>query len=229
MTQLRLVAPGLWTLAEPLSAIGVPMGRRMSVVRLGDGGLWIHSPAPLGEELREQLEAIGPVTDVVAPSNIHGHLSLAEYGEGFPSARVWGAPGLPKRRRDLRLTSVVGQGDEPPWAGEIPFASFEGHRFVTELEFLHPPSRTLIAADLCFNLGGAWPLRSRLFANGPRLRRRLGPTLLFRAGIRDKRAAANSIKRILDWDFDRILVGHGEDVEAGGHDAFERAFAWLHT
>ena len=227
MTQLEPVGPGLWTLGEPLTAIGVPMGRRMSVIKLEGGGLWIHSPAPLGNDLREQLEAIGPVTDVVAPSNIHGHLSMGEYIEAFPSASTWGAPGLPRRRRDLRFTGVVGRGDDPPWAGEIPFLPFDGHRFVNELEFLHPPTRTLIAADVCFNLGDEWPLHSRLFANGPRLRRRLGPTMLFRAGIRDKAAAADSIRRMLAWDFDRILVGHGEDVPTGGHAAFAAAFAWL--
>ena len=227
MTQLREVAPELWTLHEPLNAIGVPMGRRMSVVRLAGGGLWVHSPAGLSDELRNQLEAIGPVTDVVAPSNIHGHLSMGDYAAAFPSARIWGAPGLPKRRRDLLFTGVVGRGDDPPWAAEIPFLSFDGHRFVRELEFLHPPSQTLIAADICFNLGDDWPLHSRLFANGPRLRRRLGPTILFRAGIRDRAAAATSIRRMLEWDFDRILVGHGEDVDTGGHAAFAAAFAWL--
>jgi len=47
------------------------------------------------------------------------------------------------------------------------------------------------------------------------MRRRLGPTVAFRLGIRDREAARRSVRRILEWDFDRILPGHGEIVEAG--------------
>ena len=29
------------------------------------------------------------------------------------------------------------------------------------------------------------------------------------------------------WDFDRTLIGHGEVIETGGREAFERAYGWL--
>jgi hypothetical protein len=35
------------------------------------------------------------------------------------------------------------------------------------------------------------------------------------------------VKRILEWDFDRILPGHGEIVDSGGKAAFEQGLAWL--
>jgi len=46
---------------------------------------------------------------------------------------------------------------------------------------------------------------------------------------RNRRAARYVVKRILDWDFDRIIVGHGEVVESGGKAAFVRAMSWLLT
>ncbi len=59
------------------------------------------------------------------------------------------------------------------------------------------------------------------------MRRRLGPTVAFRLGIRDREAARRSVRRILEWDFDRILPGHGEIVEAGGRDKLRRDLARL--
>lgn len=69
---------------------------------------------------------------------------------------------------------------------------------------------------------------TRLFANGPRLRRRVGTTPLFRFAVRDKEAARRSVDRILRWDFDRVLPGHGDVIETGGHQAVEAGFGtWL--
>lgn len=224
---LRQLAPGLWTLAAPLRAVGVQMGRHMTVVRLTDGGLWVHSPAPLNDALRHQLDALGPLRHVVAPSNLHGHRFMEQYAAAYPGAALWAAPGLARRRRDLDFAGVLESGVDTQWGDELAACPFQGHRWINEIEFLHAPSRTLISADLCFHIGPAWPLLTRLFAGGPRRRGDLGPTPFFRAGIRDRAAAAQSIARLLEWDFDRILVGHGDDIETGGHEAFRRAFAWL--
>jgi glyoxylase-like metal-dependent hydrolase (beta-lactamase superfamily II) len=54
--------------------------------------------------------------------------------------------------------------------------------------------------------------------------------MAFRLAIGDREAARRSLARILEWDFDRIFPGHGEDavlpghgetVDAGGRRAFE--------
>jgi hypothetical protein len=36
-----------------------------------------------------------------------------------------------------------------------------------------------------------------------------------------------AVERILDWDFDQILVGHGAVVENKGKEVFHTAFRWL--
>jgi hypothetical protein len=36
-----------------------------------------------------------------------------------------------------------------------------------------------------------------------------------------------AVKRILDWDFDQIIVGHGTVVENKGKEVFRTAFRWL--
>jgi dipeptidase E len=53
---------------RPQSFRGLELGTRMSVVRMGSGRLWLHSPVRLDPELCAQLDAIGPVALAVAPN-----------------------------------------------------------------------------------------------------------------------------------------------------------------
>lgn len=45
--------------------------------------------------------------------------------------------------------------------------------------------------------------------------------------LRPRSAARESVDRILHWEFDRIIVSHGEVLETGGRERFAAAFAFL--
>ena len=45
--------------------------------------------------------------------------------------------------------------------------------------------------------------------------------------IKDRRALCHSLYRILQWDFSRLVVGHGQVVETGGREALQRADDFL--
>jgi hypothetical protein len=45
--------------------------------------------------------------------------------------------------------------------------------------------------------------------------------------MRDRAAAREQIGRMLAWDFDRIVLSHGDIVPTGGHEVLRRAYAWL--
>jgi hypothetical protein len=45
--------------------------------------------------------------------------------------------------------------------------------------------------------------------------------------MRDRTAVRASLEHILAWDFDRILVGHGRNLETGGKPALRAGFAFL--
>jgi hypothetical protein len=45
--------------------------------------------------------------------------------------------------------------------------------------------------------------------------------------IRDRVAARESVARILRWDFDRVIVTHGDVLESGGPAKFAEAFSFL--
>jgi hypothetical protein len=45
--------------------------------------------------------------------------------------------------------------------------------------------------------------------------------------MKDRAAVRASIDRILAWDFDRIIVGHGNNIEAHGREVLRDAFSFL--
>lgn len=218
------IAPELWIAEQPLRYLGFEAGRRMAVIRLAGGGLLVHSPARLTSELRAALDHLGEVRFVIPASQLHGHLYMEQYRDAYPQVKLFAAPGLIRKRKDLRFDGLLSGVPEPEWREDLDQVAFEGWRRLNEIEFFHSKTRTLITGDLCCNFG----LMARLVAQG-RMRRRLGPPTECRMlGIlRDRMAVRRSLVRILQWDFERILPGHGEIVHTGGKEAFEKGFARL--
>jgi hypothetical protein len=202
------------------------IGTRMTVIRLSGGGLFLHSPVRLGEPTRRALDALGPVRAVVAPSKVH-HLFVADYIAGYPQARVYGAPGLAEKRKDLQLHGVLGDHAPSEWNGEIEQHLFRGASFMNEVVFFHPATRTLILTDLAFNVPADKTAGARIFYWLTGAAGRFGPHRIVRLAIRDRRAARESVDRILRWNFDRVTVTHGDVLECGGKQRFAAAFDFL--
>ena len=222
MAGLRELGPGLWVAEAPLRYAGLEIGRRMNVVQLGDGGLFVHSPAPLDDALRAGLEALGQVRFLAAANRLHGHLWMEQYRDAYPGVELLAPPGLARRRRDLDFAAELGDEPDPRWAAELDQAAFRGNPAMNEVVFLHRPSRSLIVGDLAMNFGPDSPPLTRLAARAGRMYGRLRPTPFFRMLTRDRAGARASLERILGWDFDRVVVGHGAIWETGGREALRR-------
>src|SRR6202035_534875 len=102
---LRSLAPNLWVADRPfkLPFILGDIRGRMTVVRLADGSLFLHSPVSLDTETSTALDEIGSVREIVAPSRAH-HLFAGDYSKAYPGAKLHGAPGLPDKRKDLKFS-----------------------------------------------------------------------------------------------------------------------------
>ncbi len=192
---------------------------------LADGSLLVYSPVALDETLRAGLEALGPVRHLIAPSRYH-HLWMGAWQAAFPGARCYGAPGLAAKRPDLRLDETLGDRAPPGWAAEFEQLVFRGMPVFNEVEFLHRASRTLIVCDLVFHIRDASGLARLTFRLNDMMR--LGPSRLLRVMLRRNAAAAREgLERLLGWDFDRLVMAHGDVLETGGKQALRRAFAFL--
>ena len=82
---LKPFAEHVWTESRRAKFLGVETGTRMTVVRLSDGGLFVHSPVALDLETRREVDALGEVRAVVAPSVFH-HLFVGEWMAAYPKA-----------------------------------------------------------------------------------------------------------------------------------------------
>jgi hypothetical protein len=224
---LRSLAPEIWVAEAPLRWLGVELGRRMTVIRLSSGELLVHSPAELTPDLRDAFAELGEVRFVVPASRFHGHLYMEQYREAYPQVELFAAPGLETRRRDLSFQGLLGDEVDPRWREDIDQVVFPGSRFLTEIEFLHRPSGSLILGDLCMNLGPDRPLLSRAFVRLDGVYKRFAMPRTIRPTVRDRPAARLSLERMLEWEFDRVVVGHGDVVESGGRQTLTRALGWL--
>ncbi|MAF29516.1 MAG: hypothetical protein CL819_09870 [Croceicoccus sp.] len=222
---MRSLAPDLWVTEQPLRFAGLDIGSRMSVVRLGDGGLFVHSPIEAAPERVAEVRALGAVRAVVAPNRFH-HLFAGAWKQAFPEAGLYGAPGLDAKRDDLAFDAVLSDRPEPAWSDDLDQLAVQGFPLSNEVVFFHRGSGTLITTDLAFNTGSH-------FSGWTRFSLRLagvsgfGPTLLERLAIRDRAAFRRSLEQILAWPFDRVIVGHGDVLEKGGRDALARGYAFL--
>ena len=224
---IREVVPELWVVETPLRFLGVEVGRRMTIARLRGGGLWIHSPARLTNGLRAELEAIGKPRFVVAASAVHGHVFMEQYREAYREVELFAAPVLDRRRKDLAFDGLLGSTPDPRWADDIDQALFLGH-LIPEVLFLHRASGTLIVGDLLVNEGRRTaPLATRLAWRLEGAYGSPGVPRTLRLTTRNRKAARHAVGQVLDWDFDRIIVGHGEIIRSGGKSAFAEAMSWL--
>lgn len=164
---------------------------------------------------------------VVAPNRVH-HLYAGDAAQAFPGARLWVAAGIERKRPDLDVTGGVLTDEAPDeWRGEVDQRYFRGRPFENEVVFLHRPSGTLLMCDLAFNFGPTAPLVTRclmtLLGGYGRFRpSRLDPLL-----IKDRPAAKASLEHILTWDFDRVVIAHGEVLDSGGREALRAGYHWL--
>jgi hypothetical protein len=223
---LRKLAENLWVEERSQRFYGLEVGARMTVMRLEDGSLLLHSPVSLDPQLRRELDALGAVRYAVAPNRFH-HLYAGEVAKAYPEARLWVAPGVERKRPDLEFVGVLGDEAPEEWQDEVDQIFFRGRPFENEVTFLHRPSRTLVLCDLAFNFGPHAPLATRLLMRLLGSYGRFGPTRLDPILIRDRPAARQSFERILAWDFDRVVIAHGEVLEAGGPAALRAGYDWL--
>ena len=223
---LEPLAADLWVARRPLPLAVGDVGARMTVLRLPDRSLMLHSPVQLDASLVQALRELGAVKWLLGPSKVH-HLFLGDYVKAFPDAALCGAPGLAEKRRDLAFQHVLAPQLPPGWPESVKLQLVEGAPFMNEVALLHTPSRTLVLTDLVFNVQPEATNRARLFHWLVGATGHFGPHRLIRFGIRDRAAARRSLDRILAWDFDRVVMSHGEVVSTGGHRLVEQAFAFL--
>lgn len=223
---MRQLDDDLWIADQPLGIAGIELGARMTVLRLPDQRLLLHSPIRPTPELLEEVRALGEVGALIAPNRFH-HLFAGAWLGACPGASLFVAPGLETKRPDLPVAGLLSDTPEPMWKGAVEQVVLRGIPLTNEVVFFHAASRTLIATDLAFHIGPDRPALTRLAFRLSGAYGHLAPTLLERLLVRDRPAFRASLQRILDWPFDRVIVAHGAVLETGGRRELARGYSWL--
>ncbi len=202
----------------------------MTVIRLASGELVLHSPCNITAAMAKEISALGVVAHIVAPGNFH-HLYVAGAQAAFPNAKTWICPGIERKRPDLKYDGLLGDVAPVDWAGEMDQTLVRGTRIMREVAMFHRASRTLILVDLIENFtdatphtGGALKLWFKYVFrmwNNPR------PAPEYRMGWSDRKAAAKSLRRILAWDFQRIVLSHGDLIERAAREVAIKAWSGI--
>lgn len=226
------MGPELWVADGPrIRFYGMPFPTRMTVVRLADGGLWLHSPVEPTPALQAALATLGTVRHLVAPNWIHYAWVSRWQGPGITS---WAAPGVRERaatrQPDLRVDELLGAETATPWQDQISQRLVTGSAAHQEVVFYHQFSKSLILTDLIENMEApSLPLWLRPLARlagivAPHGRMPLDMWLSFSGHRQELR---DHLKWMLAHVLDRVSLAHGpcltEDMRGHLIRGFRRA------
>lgn len=197
------------------------MHHRMTVLRLHNGELIVHSPIEFSAPLHNALLDLGRPKWFIAPSRFHD-LFWPNWFRAVPGASFVAAAGVRHDHPDLPFTGVLASGDNH-WDGEVIPVPIRGMPKINEVALLHPPSGSLLVADLIFNLdAAAQNFLGRVFLKANGLYEKAGISRLFRSSIKDRAAFVDSMDEIQSHRFGRVILGHGANL-GGGNQALHSA------
>ncbi|MDZ4870932.1 MAG: hypothetical protein CLLPBCKN_000320 [Chroococcidiopsis cubana SAG 39.79] len=235
---LKSVDENIWIVDGPIAYMqaygtNIPFPTRMTVIRLANGNLFIHSPTHLTDSLKTEIDALGIVRHLISPNKIH-YASIGRWGQVYPQAIKWASPGVRERSKkmgfNITFDRELDSEPDPAWANEIDQAIVRGSRFMEEVVFFHKLSKTIILADLIENFEKQ--KASKFFAFVARLAGSLDPDgkapldLRFTFWGRKKQALA-AVDKMLAWEPNKVIFAHGRWYQENGKEELKRAFRWL--
>lgn len=233
---LKPVADNLWIVDGPVIRMkwlwmSLPFSTRMTVARLGDGGLWVHSPTEMTPLLKTQIEALGPVRFLVAPNRIH-YWWVRDWQLAFPKALTFAPSGVEEnmRKRGARLDRTLDATAVADWDDDIRHVVVAG-QFMAEADFFHTASRTLVLTDLIENFEPG-KLHGQLWRFVYRMSGVLDPHGSMPRDMRmtfmgSKGELKKAVETMIGWKPERIIVAHGRCYGSAAEAELRRAFGWV--
>ncbi|MCK1623069.1 SDR family oxidoreductase [Bradyrhizobium sp. 147] len=216
----------------PISAAGLRLPVRMTVIRLSNGDLVLHSPVRYSPALRNELERLGSIKYLVAPNVAHW-MFLPAWQRHLSQTLTFTARGLSARKQvreaGLRVDRELGDTTPGEWAAELQTISVHAPMF-SEVEIFDKRSRTLILTDLVQNLDSHDLSASNQAAANllgiakPDGKAPIYLRLLLRLGGHSVQAAAERLVRLAP---ERVIFAHGDWFKADAAVRLRRSLRWL--
>ncbi len=225
---LTKIADQIWEAQVDLEMMGswIVFPCRMTIIRLADGALMLHSPIGIDDALARDIAALGEVRYLVAPNCFH-HLYLTKVMARYPEAELYTAPGLAQKRPDLDVTAEIRPDKHLPWAEEFTWFTLAGAPKMNEVIMLHKRSKTLIVTDLIFNMYEVRGVLTPWLLRCAGVWRKPGQSRVWRILTADRGKAKSSLKPVFQEDFERIVMAHGEVIDQDVKAVLNRSLAWM--
>ena len=229
---LKEVDTNIWVAEQKLKYLGLEVGTRMTIIRLKNGELVVISPIKVNKEIINQINQLGKVSIIIAP-NLYHHLFITDFKSVYPDANIFAAPGLDSKRQDINFDKIINQG-KIGTQDEIEYFLFEGFKVLdlkgasslNEIVFFHRESQTLILTDTAFHFDETFPLTTQFITRLIGGYKKLEPSILEKLAIREKQNVKNSIKTVLKWNFERVIVAHGSIIDNQGKEKLRKGYNW---
>ena len=225
-------AENIWTVEGPevqyrLAGAHIPCPTRMTVIRLANGTLWLHSPVAHSANLQQTLDALGPVSAIIAPNSYH-YLQVDAWASMNTDATVFAstdvAHKIVAKPTSLDKTLVA------DWSADIDHISIELGKF-SETVFFHRSSQSLVVTDLMqtFEASRVRSLFIRLLlqlggATGPNAK----PSIEIRLAAQKHREELRvGVEQMIAWMPLRVILSHGVCIQDNSVEAIGSAFLWL--
>jgi len=225
--RLRKLADGIWVLdGDPISFLTFPYEIRSTVIDLGGGELFIHSPVQLSSAAL-LAELPGQVKYIVSPNKLHS-LFLEDWQRAFPEAKIYAPPGLRDKLPRVTFYKELADEPEPEWRGILKQKIVRGSWFMPEVAFFHETSESLILGDLIENhdpkkLGWLY----RVIGSAMSIVAPKGTTArIYRWTFYRRKETRRALQEILSWNARRVIVNHGPVVENSVQEFLNNAFQW---
>jgi hypothetical protein len=99
----------------------------MTVVRLSNGDLFLHSPIKFDRRLANGLLGLGTVRHLVSPNQFH-YAHIGEWAKAFPDAVSWASPRVRQRARGRHI-DVEREIDQTLFPGGYSRSSFSSTEY----------------------------------------------------------------------------------------------------
>jgi Domain of unknown function (DUF4336) len=228
---LQAFAKNVWIVDGPnVRDMGVMFTTRMTVVKLADGSIWVESPVPIPFDTLTSISELGPIRYLIAATPRHAW-RLEEWHTLFPEAQLWVSRPTPLtlRKGHLPISGILGDVPDHGWADDFDQCVFRGSPLFDEVLFYHLESRTVILDDLIqtHRLVMGKPIRNALIKLVGVAYPHGGVGLDLKLSFTNRTLARQSLKKLLSWDFDKLIIAHGPCIEKDAKLFAEQALRWL--
>ncbi len=221
---LQQFAENIWHATSSFKMLpGAHLPTRMTVVRLADDSLLLHSCIELDEELVTVLESLGRVSTIVVPNGFH-HLHAVAAKKRFPGATVFAPSGVERKQPELDIGYTL-EADSERLSRDFDVTQLRGAPKLNEWVLRHHKSGAHIATDLLFNITDPKGWLTPLVLQAAGTYGKVAISRITKSLVKDPSAFCQSIEQSIGSGVEHLIMSHGAIVSQDAEKRLRHAMA----